>query len=228
MVGQTTGSFKWQVTQGTSIVNLNNGGSDSDTIGPVNNDNTVTVKSTGASSPPGNDVTIAATYDGVTFTNFKMTVLAPDSVDKTAGPSDSSSSGFGGTFRTIRTEYTFEVLDQMGADLPHGLSLNEKFRDRVNNVTNSGWDDPDAVGTTSSDNTFKDIFAKADYLALHEPDMVAHTDSAAGDNVFSVIQEYKIGSATVGNGELVSTHTVQFSRGYTRSNAGNHAGQFAR
>ena len=48
----TTGTFKWDVTAGTSIVDLNNGGTDADSI-TANDDNNVTVKSTGASSSMG-------------------------------------------------------------------------------------------------------------------------------------------------------------------------------
>ena len=57
--GTATGSFKWEVTAGAAKVDLNNGGADADTI-TATDDNTIQVKSTGASAA-ANDVHIKLT-----------------------------------------------------------------------------------------------------------------------------------------------------------------------
>ncbi len=206
----TTGTFKWDVTAGTSIVDLNNGGADADSI-TATDDNSVTVKSTGASSSIG-DVTIAFTYNGVAVCSYDLTVRKPGTPQLLTGfPTDAP------WMLGYITTYRFKVLDQFGADVPFDMPVNESFGTWTSDLWYELWPDPTPNGTSTQPylgiaHQFKDEYGASQLV----PSSVDPSDPAAGEPVQHATQYYRAGSLTPGAGILIKQHTVQMFRGYSR------------
>ena len=206
----TTGTFKWDVIAGTSIVDLNNGGADADSITAAD-DNNVTVKSTGSSSSIG-DVTIALTYNGVAVCSYDLTVRKPGTPQLLAGfPTDAPwMLGYISTYR-------FKVLDQFGADVPFDMPVNESFGTWTSDLWYELWPEPTPNGTITQPylgiaHQFKDEYGASQLV----PSSVDPSDPAAGESVQHATQYYRAGSLTPGAGILIKQHTVQMFRGYSR------------
>ncbi len=206
----TSGSFKWDVTEGASIVSLNNGGADSDSI-TATDDSTIMVKSTGASSSV-EDVTIALTYNGVAVSSYSFTVRKPGTPQLITWYPMDDIWGLG-----YKTTYRFKVLDQFGAEVPFDMPINESFGAWTSDVWYEQWDEaePNGLMTTAySDNPhqFKDDYGASQLI----PPSVAPGDLHADEPVKHVTQYYRAGSLTPGVGILIKTHTLQMYKGKGR------------
>ncbi len=120
--GVAGGTFQWDVLEGRYRVDLNNNGEDSDSIGPVENDNTVVVKSTNPSVGE-DDVVIQLTYTNfgghTVVCRFRTTVFAPDSLHHIS-TNDALTGG-----PTFTSYIRYEVRDQFDVILPHRVPYNE-------------------------------------------------------------------------------------------------------
>ena len=206
----TVGTFQWDVTVGASIVNLQNGGADMDSI-TATNDNDITVKSTTNSTSP-NDVTILLTYNGTVVCDCSFTVRKPGPPESLSGfPADVAwGSGF-------QTTYRYKMRDQFGADVPFDMPVNESFGTWTSDWWLEVWPEPTPNGMNTFtysgvDHTFADEYG----LILGFPLPVNPTDSDATNAVQHATQYYRAGSLTPGAGVLIKQHTLQFMRGMAR------------
>ena len=206
-----TGQFVWRVVAGNGKIKLNNGGADADMITAVD-DNTVTVKSTGASSAI-DDVVIALAYNGTAEEQCKLTVRKPGSPRLISGYPSDGAIGIG-----FKTKYLCQLLDQFGADVPFDMPINESFGGWISDWAFEVWTEPQPNGMlTTTINGFPHAFADTYSLALGIPLPVNPTDTPAADSkVQHAIQYYRAGSTTVGQGILFKQHTLQFYRGKAR------------
>ncbi len=149
--GVTTGTFKWEVTAGADRVDLNNGGADADTI-TATDDNTVQVKSTGASAVP-NDVSIRLTLNGSMICTHTLTVYAPASAVVVAGPNDSP------YYNGYLSVYTMEVRDQFNAVVPDEIEVNEDLGAWVSDFPGENWPPVPPNGLMTDSSQFEDWYS---------------------------------------------------------------------
>lgn len=207
--GVSGGTFQWDVVAGQSKVTLNNGGADSDNIGPVANDNTVTIKSTDASGAL-EDVTVRLTYNGVAVCDKTLTVFAPSSTELQP------------TYPTYqwwwyrpgwKKVYRFKVLDQFGTALPKEIEINEKFGPFVPDYVGENWSPVADSSCMTTGICFSDQYGFLGLLLTPNP--VSRTSPEGATKVFHAQQEYRAGSTTVGQGRLIKSHRAQTYRGET-------------
>jgi hypothetical protein len=121
--GVSLGSFKWDVVNGDDKVNLNNGGTDADSI-TATDDPSVTIKSTKASATAADvtkDVTIALTYNGTVVCTYDLAVFAPHSLNHLWDEHNPIPAPLAGYQSIIH----YEILDQFGDVLPKEVPWNE-------------------------------------------------------------------------------------------------------
>lgn len=216
--GVSSGTFQWDVVAGQSKVTLNNGGADSDSIGPVANDYTVTIKSTDASDVE-NDVSVQLTYNGVAVCEKELTVYAPNSTEKwssypqtlwyppvlPSGP------------RGYITTYKFWVLDQIGNKLTKDLEINETFGTFVDDYAGQNWSSAvSETGDTWANAIFWDeykFYGSPLIPGAPDPLPVPLSDPDSGTTIFNVQQKYFAGSTTPGQGREIKSHKLQVYRG---------------
>jgi hypothetical protein len=204
------GQFVWRVVAGGGRVDLNNGGVDADEITAVD-DNTVAVKSTGASSAI-DDVIITLVHNGTMAGQYKLTVRKPGAPRLVSGyPTDIAlSAGF-------RTRYLFQMLDQFGADVPFDMPINESFSAWTSDHPPVLWllPSPNGMVTTSIigyTHAFSDTYSIITGLPLP----VGPNDPGANEKITHATQYYRAGSTAPGQGILFKQHTLQFYRGKAR------------
>ena len=146
----TTGTFKWDVTAGTSIVDLTNGAQNGDSI-TLTDTNTIDIRST-SHSYYSNDVTIALTIDGTHAYDKKITVKKPGAPQLLSGfPTDDPwNNGF-------LTTYRFKLVDQFGEQVPFNMPLNESFGAwEPDFLPYENWPEPQPKGVVTANREFAD------------------------------------------------------------------------
>lgn len=177
----------------------------------------MTIKSTGASAPPGDDVTVRLTYNGVPVCEKKLSVYAPTSTQMSPTSPiriEYEEIMYGITPYGWDVWYRFTTLDQFGDPLPDGIEINETFGTFVSDYAGEDWSPLTAVGDTFPTAIFEDLYRilVARPRANPDPALLAHTGYFT--KVFHVEQKYYAGSTTSGSGRLIKTHNVQYYRGF--------------
>ena len=208
--GLSTGTFRWDITAGTDKVLLSKGGVDTATI-TATDDNTILVKTTGASSPPGNDVAVTLTYNGNIVYSYYFTVRKPGTPQLLTGYPKDFATSYG-----FKTKYGFNLVDQFGVVVPYEMPINESFGPVHNDVWNT-W----VAGTPNGINTlnkhFYDHYSPNPLTYLfYWPSPVNPTNSAAWNPIMWETQYYRAGSLTPGVGILIKQHTLQIYQGLAR------------
>ncbi len=209
----STGTFKWDVTAGTSKVDLNNGGISADSI-TATDDNTILVKSTAASvaaTTVTKDTTIKLTYNSSTVVcSYDLAVFSPHSL-KHLGNIDHNYGALPPPYPNnpgYWCEIKYEILDQFGGVLPHNVPWNEDFnkdgQSAVSGVSdfaggdNWGWG-PESGWSVPPSGAI-DNLARCQFSGATPPVQNLGSGSVKVDHV---IGAWYIGSTTIGKGVLV-------------------------
>ena len=203
--GLPSGTFNWSITQGSDKVTL---------INP--NSNPVTLKSIGASSPPGKDVKIQLKYNGEVLQTHSLTVYTCGYCKLLFGYPTDETWPFNFPPYGYWTTYRFQLKDQFGNDLPKEIEVNESFGPFVSDWQGENWDE----GTPNSVFTVDGAKVRDNYRALkpwpYEPTTTNPFESGSWDKVKHAQQYYKTGSLIIGMGKLIKQHKVQLYRGRGR------------
>lgn len=199
VAGETSGTFAWTVTEGTSKVDLNNGGAGADSI-TATNDNSVTLISVAASAGAAtltNDITISLKLGSITLGSFETVVLAPDHLVHLQNRSSAHATNGYETFIDYRIE------DQFNRVLPDYVPVNELWTgDVVNDYTGTDWSRSVHSGTLISPDSWFDLIRPAsDWV---EPTPVGPGDTGDDTAIHHWEGEWRVGSTTPGDGVLVS------------------------
>ena len=200
-IGLSSGTFNWQVTQGSDKVSL---------INP--NSNPVTVRSIGASTTEG-DIHIKLTHNGNYVTAYNLTVYTPSSCSLESHYPDDLAWGLYG----YKTVYEFTLKDQFGTPIPN-LEVNEVIGPFTNDYSPCwGWPDPWTRNAwTANEGKFKDEYKVSVLEAIGHPSTTWPGESGWDTPVRHATQWYRGGSLRSGIGKLFKQHTIQLFRGCAR------------
>jgi len=196
----TTGTFKWDVITGTDKVNLNNGGTDADSI-MATDDNTIDVKSTAASAGAVSvtkDVTIQLKYNGAVMCTCDLAVFSPDHLVHLRDD-DAADATWG-----YDSKIHYRIEDQFNRTLPYNVPLNEHFTlAPTTNYAGMDWRRGAEGSVTVNPVDWYDHIQGE--TSTHTPTPVGPTDPDAGTKVYYWPGTWNIGSTTIGNGVTVGS-----------------------
>jgi len=213
--GATTGTFKWDVISGTDKVDLNYGLTDADSITVIDN-NTITIKSTGASMVP-NDVTVRLTYNGTVAGQCSVTVYTP----KTEIQTDVIDGNweFQGHINGYESQHIFRILDQFNGTLPALIEINENWTENAQNdhTPPTTWSQDEFLEEVWMANPANGIdYLRACYWGTAIPNTQNHQSPLGNVRVFHWTGEHYAGSQTYGMGVKVLIKKWQYYQDHGR------------
>jgi Glucodextranase, domain B len=206
--GASTGSFHWEVVDGTDKVNFENNATSID----ITDKNTVGLKSIGASASAANvtkDVTIRLTYNGTAMCDFTTVVFAPsrlvflrnvDLADATYG---------------YESDLHYSIKDQFNRTLSSNVELNEHFTTgQIADFPGMNWRFPVNGGATVAPTDWFDKVQGEGATFMPTPQNPQNP--LGGTKVSHWDGEWSIGSTGIGAGLQVQTNTWQKYRDHAR------------
>jgi hypothetical protein len=207
-MGQTQGTFKWDIIAGTDKVSLENG------VQSVtkSNDNTLFVKSL-APSVTKNDVTIKLTFNGTQSANFSFEVRAPKRLVRLPSLDQNFGRGLGCFVSGVlgwESDIGYQVQNQFNEAVKNA-SVNETFGAESDPVANNWGGAPTPGNSAAADGTF------ADALCITGPGLSpqpipppSNPSNFSTQPIQSFVQHWFSGSATNGQGVQVQTDAATF------------------
>ena len=195
----STGTFKWDVTAGASKVDLNNDGATADSI-TATDDNTITVKSTAASTAAANvtkDVTIQLSYNGTVLGGYDIVIAAPDHLVHLIEFTNSHPT-FG-----YETKIYYRIEDQFNRTLPsYPTPLNESWTTGiVDDYSGMDWRRGPTGGGLVNPVNWSDAISGE--ISTKTPTPISPSDLGSGIAVYHWSGLWKVGSSSNGAGRTV-------------------------
>ena len=204
------GSTTWSVIEGGGKV----------TLSPPGQTSTVTVTSSASPSsgsaffslPPGGDIKITATANGVPSLPVSLTSRTPHRLILTQVPDNDCDRGLPfPPFIFVKYLVTihYEILDNLGATLPPiSIGVNEQLGTIVPIFSGNNWPATAETGFSTSTSRFNDnLWVSADAEFWTPP---ATCGTGTGVSVWERGQIWRIGSETIAAGRMVQSGLIRF------------------